>query len=66
MYEHLYIRHSGVTVIYKANAYDYIYNALINMGYPHEDADDIASWAELATIGDEYETGNQDEISLGE
>ena len=66
MYGHIYIRHNGVTVIYKANAYDTIYDALTNMGYDHEEAESIANWAEMATIGDEFDTGGQDEITLGE
>lgn len=66
MYGHIYIRHGGVAVIYKANDYYTIYDALMNMGYDHEEAEEIANWAEFAAIGDEYETGGQDEISLGE
>lgn len=66
MFGHIYIRHGGVTVVYKANDYYSIYNALTNMGYDHEEAEDIANWADLATIGGEYETGDQNEITLGE
>lgn len=66
MWGHIYIKRNGVTVIYKANDYDTIYFALINMGYDHESAEDVASWAELASIGDEYFTGSQDEIHIGE
>lgn len=66
MYGHIYIRHNGATAIYKANDYDVIYDALTNMGYEHEEAVHIASWAEMATIGDEYDTSGQDEITLEE
>ena len=49
MYGHIYIRHGGVAVIYKANDYYTIYDALMNMGYDHEEAEEIANWAESHT-----------------
>lgn len=66
MYGHIYIRRNGVTVIYKTTDYYSIYDALVNMGYDHEEAENIASWAENAPIGEKYETGGQDEIDIGE
>jgi|GEM_PF-1158475 len=66
MYGHIYIRHGGATIIEKANDYDTIYDALTNMGYDHEEAENIANWAEFATIGDEYLFEGSDEITLGE
>lgn len=66
MYGHIYIKRNGAIIIEKSNDYDAIYDALTNMGYEHEEAESITSWAEMATIGDEYLLGSSDEIVLGE
>jgi hypothetical protein len=42
------------------------YDALTNMGYDHEEAENIANWAEFATISDECLFESSAEITLGE
>ena len=39
----------------RTNAYHSIYDFLTEKGYSHEDAENVASWADLASIGEEYE-----------
>ena len=67
MYGYLYIKHRGFIRSFRANESEYIYNYLTGCGCSHEEAEDIASWAELAAIGDEYYSGAPDfEIWLDE
>lgn len=66
MCPHIYIRRGGVTIIEKSNDYDTICNALLNMGYDNDEAEDIANWAENAVIGEEYLFEGSDEITIGE
>lgn len=46
--------HTGSAQI-RTNAYHCIYDHLISKGFEHEVAEDVASWADLASIGEEYE-----------
>lgn len=39
----------------KTNAYDSIYDYLIEKGFDHETAEEVASWAPDAPYGSEYE-----------
>lgn len=36
-------------------AHDSVYAFLTDHGYTHEEAADVASWAELAGVGEQYE-----------
>lgn len=40
---------------FKTNSYDCIYDYLIDKGFDHETAEDVASWAPDAPYGAEYE-----------
>lgn len=39
----------------RTSSYNCIYDYLIDNGYCHEIAEDVACWATTASIGDEYE-----------
>ena len=39
----------------KADDQESIYDLLISLGCTHEQAEDCSSWAELASVGEEYE-----------
>lgn len=39
----------------KTNAYDIIYDYLIDKGFDHKTAEEVASWAPDAPYGSEYE-----------
>jgi hypothetical protein len=59
MYGTLCIRYRGFTAYRKTNDCEGIYDYLTGAcGCDHEEAEDIASWAELAAIGDEYLPGD--------
>ena len=58
MYGTLAISKDGFTVRRRASDYYGIYYYMIGCGCDHEEAEDIASWAELAAIGDEYWPGD--------
>ena len=45
-------------------SYNCIYDFLIEKGYVHEIAEDVACWASVANIGEEYELGGA-EIIIG-
>ena len=40
---------------FKPWTHDDIYDFLTNHGYSHDIAADVAGWAELASVGEEYE-----------
>lgn len=48
------------------NEHDSIYDFLTCIGYTHEEAADIASWAELASEGEEYYGDRGDAIWIAE
>jgi hypothetical protein len=55
MYGYIIIKtRTGIAQI-RTNAYHCIYDHLREKGYNHEDAENVASWADLADIGEEYE-----------
>ena len=56
MYGTLCICKDGCTVRRRASDFYGIYDYMISCGRCHEEAEDIASWADLAAIGDEYYT----------
>jgi ubiquitin C-terminal hydrolase len=65
MYELLSIRTKGKEYEYVADQYQSIYEILRYLNYSHEEADDIASWSQLASLGDEYESTKREiEISI--
>lgn len=43
------------------NEHDEIYDFLTGIGYAHEAAADIASWAELASVGEHYGDPHENE-----
>ena len=49
------IKLKSVQAYFKPWAHDDIYAFLTNHGYSHDIAADIAGWAELASVGEEYE-----------
>ncbi len=59
MYGTLAIKHRGFIAYRRTNDYEGIYNYLIgSCGCDHEEAEDVASWAENAPFGDEYFPGD--------
>lgn len=54
------IKTSSSQAIFKTWAHDSIYDFLINRGYSHETAADVADWAEIASVGEEYELDGAD------
>lgn len=55
MYAYIIIKtRTGMAQI-RTNSYRTIYDYLTERGYSHEDAENVASWADLASIGEEYE-----------
>lgn len=42
---------------FKTSQYYGIYDFLIDYGYSHDIAANVADWAELASVGEEYELG---------
>ena len=55
MYGKIIIRTSTGSAQFRTNAYDCIYDFLMDKGYPHEVAEDVASWAPDAPYESEYE-----------
>lgn len=55
MYGNIIIKTDTGSAQFKTNAYDCIYDYLMSKGYPHEVAEDVASWAPDAPYGEEYE-----------
>lgn len=55
-----------VTSCLHTNEHDSIYDFLTGIGYTHEEAADIASWAELASEGEEYYGERGDAIWIAE
>lgn len=44
----------------RTDAYYSIYDYLMAKGYTHEEAEDVACWSEIASIGDSYELDGVD------
>lgn len=55
MYGTIIIKLKSAQARFNTLAHDSIYNFLTNHGYSHDIAADIAGWAELASVGEEYE-----------
>mgnify|MGYP004496581161 FL=1 len=55
MYGTISIRIGAVTTRFKTLDHDAIYCLLIDRGYAHCDAAEVADWAELASVGEEYD-----------
>jgi len=66
MNRHIYITHEGCTKIFKATDYVDISDIVFYITDNLEEADKVASWAETANIGDEYDIGKQIKILIGE
>lgn len=60
MYGYIYIKFRGYIASRRTTDFEGIYDYLRGCGCDHEEAEDIASWAELAAIGDEYFAGDPD------
>ena len=54
------IKTSSSQAMFKTWAHDSIYYFLINRGYSHETAADVADWAEIGSVGEEYELDGAD------
>lgn len=55
MYGTIIIKTASAQAQFKTWAHDSIYAFLTDHGYAHEDAADVASWAGLAAVGEQYE-----------
>lgn len=49
----------------RTNAYHSIYTYLTEKGYGHEDAERVASWADLADSGEAYELAGAEIVIAG-
>ena len=56
----IFIKTSSSQAMFKTWAHDSIYDFLINRGYSRETAADVADWAEIASVGEEYELEGAD------
>lgn len=55
MYGYIIIKTNTGMAQIRTNSYHCIYDYLIDKGYSHEVAENIASWAQLASIGETAE-----------
>lgn len=55
MYSKISIKIGATTIHLKTLDHDTIYRFLVDHGYTHCDAAEVADWAELAAIGEEYD-----------
>lgn len=55
MYRTIIIKTASAQVQFKTWAHDSIYDFLTGHGYTHDIAADVAGWADLASVGEEYE-----------
>jgi hypothetical protein len=55
MYGTIIIKIGLVQAQFKTWAHDSIYDFLTDHGYSHDIAADVAGWADLASVGEEYE-----------
>lgn len=55
MYGTISIKTTSGQAYFNTCAHDSIYTFLTNHGYDHDTAADVAGWADLASIGEEYE-----------
>ena len=54
------IKTSSSQAMLKTWAHDSIYDFLIESGYSHDAAADVAAWADLAYVGEKYELDGAD------
>lgn len=54
MYGRIFITTLKMQAQFKTNAHDSIYSFLIECGYDHSDAAEVADWAELAGYGETF------------
>ena len=67
MFGHIYINAPHGGYIIRTDNHEAVYNAMLSLGFDHEEAADVADWAELAGIGEEYSVGTPAlEIHIGE
>lgn len=55
MYGTVIIKTASAQAQFKTWAHDSIYAFLTDHGYSHDIAADVAGWADLASVGEEYE-----------
>ena len=55
MYANIIIKTRTGSAQIRTSSYHCIYDFLRDKGYGHEDAENVASWADVAEIGEEYE-----------
>ena len=55
MYGTIIIKTAEAQAQFKTWAHDGIYAFLTDHGYSHDTAADVAGWADIASVGDEYE-----------
>lgn len=55
MYGKIVIKTATGLAQFRSNSYDAIYDYLIDKGFSHEDAEEVASWAPDVPYGSEYE-----------
>ncbi len=55
MYGTIIIKTASAQAQFKTWAHDSIYDFLIGHGYSHDTAANVAGWADLASVGEEYE-----------
>ena len=55
MYGTIIIKTAAAQAQFKTWAHDSIYAFLTDHGYSHDTAADVAGWADLASVGEEYE-----------
>lgn len=55
MYGTIIIKIASAQAQFKTRAHDSIYDFLADHGYSHDTAADVAGWADLAAVGEEYE-----------
>lgn len=55
MYGTIIIKTASAQAQFKTWAHDSIYNFLTDHGYSHDAAANVAGWANLASVGEEYE-----------
>lgn len=55
MYGTIIIKIASAQAQFKTRAHDSIYDFLTDHGYSHDTAADVAGWADLAAVGEEYE-----------
>ena len=66
MLGHIHIETKGTAYYFGTAESEKIYDVLTGLAFEHEEAENIASWAENAPIGEEYETERAVSIWIGD